>query len=891
MGALPLRKAALGAALGWIPLALGAGGVPAAEAANPSGLRVTRSEEEVLLFVLRLDQATLSGTFPGFPARDGLLVPLGELCRLLDLAIEADPGRGVAQGFFIEERRRFRLDVLARTVTVEGRTLPLDPSRIELHEDDIYVDTRLLSTWLPLDFQIAQRSAAITVTAREPIPLQERWRRERLTPRFRPTEGPRTYPRTPDPYRLAEVPMVDETLRLSALTAPDAHRKVRVQSTTFASGDFLGLSSSLFANLSTEGGLSEFRMTGGRRDPQGGLLGPLRATEFALGEVLDPGLNLLTQPMAGTGALLTNYPLQRENAFDRHSFQGDLPPGWQVELYRNQALLGFQASRPDGRYEFLNVPLYYGWNDFRVVFYGPQGQRREEVARFDVSESQTPEGVFQYRLVSADPRQAGARGQVEGRYGISRQVTAGFSLSELDLDGRHHTYTSANLQGFWRPLSTALSAVRDQAGGTAAELGLRSRVGSISLSARHAELRDGFTSEVFRPIYGPVQSRSSLETSTLLPSLARSLVTLDFGASRDRLVAGGSVDRLYHRLSTSLSGYFLSNEITRTQGSGAGASFPPTTTGNLLASKFFQAFSLRGQANYQLDGARRLEALSAFVDTPVFAPFNLRAGLTRTVATGDTLVQVGAYKTQGTYALSVELAHSTRSRWSLDLTWRVGLAREPRGGRIRTQAQGLASHGAVSARAFLDANGNGAMDPGEKPVPSVGFLSNGAAQPARTDEAGIAFLTNLPGELDANLSVHPATLEDPLMGPGTPGLRLTPRPGHVALVEIPLVLSGEVTGTAYLEREGGSRELAGLLLELVDAQGKPARTTRTAFDGFYTLTGLPPGTYQLRVPEAELRRLGLAGPGPRAVVVTPEGTVLDGFDLVFRAEPRKEGRP
>ena len=895
--------------------ALWAGGLPAGNASalagnasalagNASalaGLRVNRQEEEVLLFALRLDQATLSATFPGFAIRDSVLVPLGELCRLLDLAIDVDPNRGRASGFFIEEKRRFSLDVLAGQVVVEGRTLAFNRTQVELHDDDIYVDTRLIATWLPLDFRVASRSATITVTPRVPLPLQERWQRERLLGRFRPSEGPRTFPRSPDPYRLVEVPMVDETLRLAARNAPGVDRQAVLQSTTLVTGDLLGLSSSLYANLDAREGLTDFQMTLGRRDPDGGLLGPLKATEFAFGNVLAPGINLLTLPMAGPGALLTNYPLARENAFDRHSFRGSLPPGWQVELYRNQALLGFQVSRPDGSYEFLNVPLYFGWNDFRLVFYGPQGQRREEVARFDVAENQTPDGAFQYRLVGADPKQAGRRGQVEGRYGLSKQLSMGFSLSDLDIDGQRHTYTQAGVQGFWKPLSATLTAVNDQRGGDAVELGLRSRLGSTSLTVRRAELRSGFVSEVFRPLYGPVQNRSTLETSTLLPSLEKSLVTLDLGGSRDQLAVGGSVDRLYHRLSTSFLGYFLSNQITRTEGRGAAGTFPATTTGDLLASKFFRTFSLRAQAGYQFDGAHRLNTLSAFAETPRFDPFNLQAGLTRSLVSGDTQIQLGAQKTQGAYALGVSLSYSTLTRFTVDFTLRLGLAREPRSGRIHAQAQSLASHGAVSARAYVDSNGNGVKEPHEKPVQGVGFMVNGAAQPAATGADGVAFLANLSSDFDANLSVSTSTLEDPLMRPGNPGLRITPRPGHVAMVDIPLVLFGEVTGTAYLIRDGVSRELPGLLLELVDAQDRVVKAVRTSFDGFYTLTDLPPGSYRLRPSEADLRRLGLLPMAPRPVAITSEGTLADGFDLVFapdsapsrptREDGSKEERP
>ncbi len=878
----------LRAALPWLgSLALPGGALPATLPVVPAEMRMARAEEEVLLFALRLDQALLSSTFPGFDARGGTLLPLGEFCRLLDLAIQCDPQRGRAEGFFLRESRRFSLDVQAGTLTLDGRLQRFDRSSVELHQDDIYVDTALLARWLPLGIRVDRRSATITVVPVEPLPIQERWQRELRLGRFRPSEGPRQFPEILDPYRLAEVPMVDETLRLTAQTAPGLERRLRGQSTTFATGDLLAMSASLYALLDAGAGRSDFRMSLGRRDPRAGLLGPLRATEFTFGDVLDPGLNLLTLPQIGTGAVLSNLPLQRENAFDRHSFQGDLAPGWQVELYRNQALLGFQSSRADGRYEFLNVPLTFGWNDFRLVFYGPQGQRREEVVRFDVSENQTPAGAFQYRVVGVDPRLFGSRAHVETRYGVSKRVAAGVAFSSLQLDGRTHAYSQASLQGFWKPLSALLTAAQDREGGSITEVGLRSRLGSASLTARHAILQGGFESEVFRPIYGKVQARSTLETSILLPSLERNLVTLDLGASRDRLVDGAEVERLSNRLSTSFQGFFLSNEIVRTQGHGSALPLPSSTLGDFLASKFFRTFSLRGQANYQLDGGRRWNAFAAFLESPSFDPYNLRVGVTRALVAGDTILQAGVQKQQGSFALGVEVSYSTRNRWTLDLTFRLGLGREPRSRRVTAQAQGLASHGAASIQAFLDANGNGQRDPGEKPVPGASFMANGASRPQVADESGVAFLTSLPADQEANISVNPSSLEDPLMRSGIQGHRITPRPGHVARLELPLVVLGEVTGTAYQKQGAASSELPGLRVELLDTEGRPFRTVRTAFDGFFILSDLPAGSYQLRVPPEEARRLGLEAPSPRSIHITPEGTILDGLDFVLVAGERR----
>ena len=77
-----------------------------------------------------------------------------------------------------------------------------------------------------------------------------------------------------------------------------------------------------------------------------------------IGSVPAPGVaNIALSSATGNGATLSNRPLNPPTRFDRHSLQGDLPPGWDVELYFNDGLVAFQQSRPDGKYNFADLPL------------------------------------------------------------------------------------------------------------------------------------------------------------------------------------------------------------------------------------------------------------------------------------------------------------------------------------------------------------------------------------------------------------------------------------------------------------------------------------------------------------------------------------------------------
>lgn len=859
--------------------------------AGPPGRKlamVKRAPEDEAIFALRLEPVALGDTFPAYRSDGGYLIPLGEFCREVELGIQVDPPAGRADGFIILEGRTFHLDLGAGTVTVAGVTRPVDPAQVELHEDDIYVDTRLLAEWLPVDLKVDPRGLRIIATSREALPVEQGWRREHGVG-SRTLEAATAYPRLEDPYRPLESPFVDATLQASAQPGAPGSPPPRLLGSALASGDLLYLSTRLFGSLDSQGPGQSYVNTG-RWDPQGNLLGPLHATGFEAGQLLDPGLNLLTLSGSGQGAQITSLPLQRGASFDRHSFHGSLAPGWQVELYRDKSLLAFQASRGDGQYEFLDIPLTFGWNRFRLVFYGPQGQRREETVGFDVSESQTPKGVLQYQALGLRPKAGGRRSFLLARYGLHEQLEANATLARVELGGILHTYAGAGLEGYWQPASGSLSWARDDQGGAVAELGLRKRLGDWSLGWKRAELRDGFASESFSPLFGQVRNRTSLDLSGAVPDLARDWFLLDLAGSRDQMVSGGDLLRVSGRISTALGRTLLSNQVVWVRSRAVDAAIT-SATGKFLASRFTPAATFHAQATYHLTGGHRLEQVTLQGETERITPYVLRGTLIHIVDRNENSVQLNVSRTKGAFSLGSAVAYSSQSGWKLEVQFRMGLGREPRAGRLHTDAQGMAGTGALSAQAFLDSNENGVRDPGEAPVKGIDFILGGVRHPAVTDDQGVAFLDALAPNTAAPVTVRPASLPDPLMRPGWPGRTAVPRAGHVTRLDVPLVIHGEITGTTYLRTGSGTRPLGRVRVELVDDQGRVVKTVRSEFDGFYALGDLPPGAYLLKVPEPEARRLGAKVPAPRRIRMEAGGTTVDGLEVVLEAEPAPAGGP
>ena len=73
----------------------------------------------------------------------------------------------------------------------------------------------------------------------------------------------------------------------------------------------------------------------------------------------------------GRGAAVSSFKNLVMSANKTIDITGPLLDGWQVELYWNEQLVGYRQNGVNGQYNFPNMPVSYGLNTFKLVFYGP----------------------------------------------------------------------------------------------------------------------------------------------------------------------------------------------------------------------------------------------------------------------------------------------------------------------------------------------------------------------------------------------------------------------------------------------------------------------------------------------------------------------------------------
>lgn len=837
------------------------------------------ADEDLLLLALRLDPFDLDVTLGTWRRRDGLLVPLGGLAQALGIGIEVDPIQHVAQGFVLDPRRGFRLNAGSDVVVVDGTTRSVDPSEIEWHDDDVYVDTRRVSEWLPLDLIVDRRAATLTVRPRERLPVQQRRERERRAARkLAGQTPPAPGPIVRAPYRAWGYPASDHSLYAYRQGQAFGARS-GLQYTSLFGGDLLFMEGRGYVAGDDRDPAREVRLSLGRRDPDPVLLGPLRAREFAIGDVLDPGLELVSLASAGKGTLLSSFPLFDENEYDRRTLRGDLPPGWDVELYRNDALIGYRRSGAEGLYEFPDVPLLYGANVFRLQFYGPQGESRTETRIVNLGRSLTPRGRIDYRVIAhASDAAAGSRVRAEISAGLSRQFSATARLARLSLDGRDHLYGGAGLRFGWERVFVKADAIDDTAGGSAAQATVATRIGPRwGLWAQHAWL-DRFRSEVFRPLFGDIRSHDAVRADVEPGAADRRPIPTSLEWRRDRLGGGGSVDDVIHQVSAGVRGLRLSNRFQWRFVRLNGASPAPERRGALLVSRGVGNMAVRGVVEYGFERGGELRDLGLVAETSRFGQL-LAAGIRRSSLASEHSGYLSVTRPRGRWGMVLRSDYSSVSGGGVSALLSVTLDRDPRSGRWNLDARRGAENGAVSAQVFLDDNGNGRKDPVEEPLEGVRLRSSQSSPEASTGPDGVALLRGLPGGLATDLGLVASSLDDPLRIATRPQVTVLPRAGGAVRVDFPIQLCGEVAGTVSLRRAGVTGPLAGAKLELLtDSGDRLVRSVRTAFDGYYDIAAIPPGRYRLRVTPSGPPRADVA-PAIVAVDIGPNGPILEPVDV------------
>ena len=869
-----------------------------AEAAAPQPF----SPDDLLFMEVAADGYQLAETMNVYGSRSGVFVPLGEFARVLGFAVGVFPSQGRAEGWVGSRDRELRVDLRQGRAVVDGRTVAFEASQAAIYDDDLYVRLDLIEQLLPIRLRADISAQLLAVMPTEPLPFQQRLARDRRAAGLQAVTGPEQVLMAVTPYAAFTPPAID--VNLGGQVARDGSDQTRSYDLRLA-GDLLYAGFQGFIGSDQDGGVRDVRVLFERKDPGGRALGPLGATRAGAGDVFTPSMPLGAGSAGGRGVYYTSAPLEALDLSTPLDLRGELPLGEDVELYINEVLRATQASAARGRYEFLDVPLTFGLNTIRLVFYGPQGQTREEVRRINFGTGQVAAGRFVFRLgaveqdvpvFAVDDRIAGtstgeARLAAAFDYGLSPSLTLSGGLARYTPQDRGARSVGViGLRAALGSLAAQLDVAADSEGGTGGTLGLAARPFGISLVGRHSEYAGEFIDETRQlGTGGAALTRSTdLRVDTQLP-LARGF-TLPLSADLRRLQRDDDTDLFMAEVRTSapVNRYYLSGALAY-ENEKAGALRTHRLIGALdVATLVAARAQIRGGLTYELRPDPRLSTAYANLDYQLSERRALRLGVIRSLGDqGSTTVQASGHYRGSRFDVAVTAAYETdRSDWQIGLQFGFGLAFDPFKRGYRMVRPGVAGGGSVALNAFIDANGDGRRQPDEEPVPNVVLETPAGA--AVTGVDGQVLATGLGDAGRARIGINLEGIDDPFLV-GDAVIETVPRPGRIAVVDYPLQVTSEIELSARLRRDGSDRPLAAVELRLIPLAGGEVVAARTDHAGVAFVDGVRPGRYNVTLEPEQAQDLGMSLEAALELVVPPTGGFVRGGDVFIRIRSLETG--
>ncbi|MDD9900569.1 MAG: carboxypeptidase-like regulatory domain-containing protein [Alphaproteobacteria bacterium] len=863
-----------------------------------------RSEDSEIFLELLLDdrETVLTSGLHAYLLDEETLVPLSALTELVDFPITVDTSRGTATGWFLEEDNTFSLTYPFKHVTIAGKKIPIREHTAEVHLDDIYVSTALISTWFPMQLTMNFNELRLYLKPLEELPFQARAQRRS---RWGQAKQKNTQPGVaydPDkaielPYRMFSAPSVTVTQAFSHNAPGSAKRSSNLNHSFNAQNDLLGMSarSSLTHQLGTGStpDFDNFRLTLSKDDLQAKLLGPLRATHFELGDVNGTPFPMTGTP-SGRGFTIDNEPYNFVRDATQFRIEGFGPAGWDVEVFQDLELLDFQTIAADGRYSFTALPLSEGFNLFKIVLYGPNGEKEERFERFYLGQNMIEEGKFVYSaamIQSSSPLLNVSKTDIAktdptisllGEYGLTKYLSVGGGYYKSPLN------TTQELDGFNFGLRASggnsyaqMNTFFDKTGGQSSSVLIAGNLTPKTTFNLQHRMNRGYDPGVYATIRSMSAQISRLFEfkNDILPGINSTM-----GVSKEESDTGLKTTTFSSRTAANFLGMSLSNEMKRTIHSDGTQDLHD---GRLSLRRRSPFGTLRASASYTFHDPAKLTLASLDYQKDLSESVGVSASLsrafdaTRLVTLRSTLdwqlekVRLGftgSYNSENDKQIGMTMTYTLLPR-SLYGDYEV-----------TSRAEDISS-GRLLLRPFIDENQNGKWDEGERIVEDLRFKNLLRGSRSTVGANGMPLVTGLTPALANRIVLEPKSIKDIYLISKEKEILVMGKNGVNGPLDFPFIKLGYISGSLVTRNEDGEDiNLENVHIVLLDQDGKQAAETWSEYDGYFIFDALPTGTYEMFFPASAPLRPHYAGSGEGPVLKTTFAEpALD--DIVIRIEP------
>jgi hypothetical protein len=590
-------------------------------------------------------------------------------------------------------------------------------------------------------------------------------------------------------------------------------------------------------------------------------------SQITLGKIAASSTATILYPVVG--GQITNAPTQIRKSFGTYALSDHTQPDWMVELYINNVLVDYIKADATGFFSF-NVPLMYGRTEISLRYYGPWGEEQISGKQFVIPFQFLPKKEWEYVLSSGliEDGKNSLFANAKVNYGLSDRITIGggveyvsslvnqkmipfFNSSvrispQLFISGAY--YHKVMYNGILN--YTALNNLR-------LELDyIKYNKDQDAIRFNYSEMRKATLSYPIHTAHFSGNSRLSVQQNIFNTSkhntaellLNGTAYGLNFNFTTNTFFTDSNKPFLYSNLSTSL--------------------------------QFPKGFVLIPQVRYEYN-SEGITSVRAELTKRLFKNGSAQASFDYNFISNISYLQVGFRydfrNVSNGFSSIISQNQASFSQWTSG-----SMIYEPKANFIDFNNKTSVGRASMKFIPFLDINGNGKRDANEPPVIGLKIKLDGGRQINSKD--GSTIITELQPYIKNHVELNTNNIDNIAWRVINKTLNITLNPNQLKIIEIPVVVLGEVGGTVNINNNGHLVGTGGLKINIYDAEHVLTTTIFSEPDGYFSFLGLKSGSYSAKIDSLQIQNLQMMvepANAPFKIDNGADGAIVDYIEFVL----------
>jgi len=795
-----------------------------------------------------------------------LYLPVTNLFDFLKIRNTPSPGLESITGFFINPEAAYTIDRSANRIVYQGKTFNLEPGDLIRTESNLYLKSSYYGQIFGLECIFNFRNLSVTVNSKLELPFIREMRQEEMRRNLTRLKGEvkadtnigRTYP-------LFKFGMAD----WSAIATEEINGKAETRLNLSLGAMIAGGEATTSIYYNSTDPFTERQQQYLWRYVNNNFK-PLR--QVMAGKISTQAISSIFSPVVGVQ--FTNTPTTFRRSFGSYILSDMTEPGWIVELFINNVLVDYVKADASGFFTF-EVPLVYGNSMVKLKFFGPWGEERTREQNINIPFNFLPPKTMEYTvsagIVEDTLMSRFSRASVS--YGVTRSLTVGGGVEYLSSlpSNQLMPYINTSLRLTNNLLLTGEYTYRVRAKGT-----LTYRLPSNLQFDLNYTWYDKDQKAIFYNYREERRATMSIPMKIGKLSTYQRLTIYQLVFPGTKYLTGewmfsGSLFGVNTNLST--YGLFLDNA-------------DPYLYSNLsFAFKLPAGFILMPQAQFAYSPGEFLSA-KVRLEKHLLDHAYLNMSYEQNFRNDLKIAELG-FRYDFSFAqtgLSVRQSNKTTSFVQYA---RGSLINDRETKYLGTDNRTNVGRGGISIIAYLDLNSNGNRDTGEPKAYGLNLRAN-SGRIEKSDRDTTIRILGLEPYTNCFIELDPNSFDNIAWRLTKQTMNVAVDPNILKLIEIPVIISGEVKGMVTLVRDGEVRGLGRMIVEFYTSNNKPIVKTLTEQDGYFSFFGLAPGNYFVSIDTSQLGKLGMTSePESLAFKIAAglEGDIVDGLNFTLRMKP------